>query len=117
MSKETEYKAQIESMGLWQDAFAGAVHDLCMLERDQAKTRTAWRAALAAENVARTELLFDLLMQQDQKIQALRESLCLTPRALQKLRKDFGSETAAVSSPDTKPPISMIDQIRKRREA
>ena len=114
MSKESEYRSQMEAAGIWLDAFAGAVHDLCMLERDQAQTRTAWRTALKDGNVARTDSLFEILMKQDQKIQALRESLFLTPKALQKVRQDFGS---GVSVPDTKATVTVLDQVRRRREA
>lgn len=114
MSKESEYQAQMEAAGIWLPAFAGAVHDLCMLERDQAKTRTAWRAALGKGDKANVELMFEILMKQDQKIQALREALCLTPRALQKVREDFGS---GVSVPNTPAAVTVLDKVRKRREA
>ena len=114
MSKESEYQAQMEAAGIWLPPFAGAVHDLCMLERDQAKTRTSWRAALDRGDATATSSLFEILMKQDQKIQALRESLLLTPKALQKVRENFGN---GVSSPGTNTTISLIDQVRKRREA
>lgn len=115
MSKENEYQAQMEATGVWAPAFAGAVHDLCMLERDQAKTRTAWRAALDQGDANKTDKLFDILMRQDAKIQALREALCLTPKALQKLREDFGSEP--VPRPETPTQVTVLDRVRQRREA
>ena len=118
MSKESDYKARMETLGVWADAFEGAVHDLCMLERDQAKTRTAWRKALAEGNADLTASLFKLLMEQDEAIKAYREALCLTPRAVRKLQSGFGERLPSAASADNVTPITPLQQIRrKRREA
>ena len=114
MSKEADYRARMEALGIWDDAFAGAVHDLCMMERDQAKTRTAWRAALAKGDKKAAELA-ELLMNQDKAIQAHRDALCLTPKALRRLQDTFGAQSAA--PPGKVTPMSALEIVRKRREA
>lgn len=110
-TKEAKYQAQMEALGIWNPAFAGAVHDLCMLERDQAKTRTAWRAALR-EGMDATDL-GKLLIQQANAIQALRKSLCLTPDVLKRLQPAFG---AAEPDPGARE-ITVLEEVRRRREA
>ncbi len=112
-TKEAKYKAQLEALGIWDPAFTGAVHDLCMLERDQAKTRTAWRAALR-EGEDATDL-GKLLIQQANAIQTLREALCLTPKALRRLQPVFGAGAVPEATPERK--ITVLDQVRNRREA
>ena len=114
MSREAEYRARMEALGIWDDAFAGAVHDLCMMERDQARTRTAWRAALA-EGSKRAAELAELLMSQDKAIQAHRDALCLTPKALRRLQADFGAQGSEPAS--GAPTLTVLDKIRQRREA
>lgn len=115
MSKETEYRARMEALGIWDDAFAGAVHDLCMMERDQAKARTAWRAALAEGNLKKASELSELLMSQDRAIQMHRDALCLTPKALRRLQADFGAQGSEPM--DGKATLTVLDKVRKRREA
>lgn len=113
--KEAQYKAQMSALGIWDDAFSGAVHDLCMLERDQAKTRTAWRAALAAEKRLDAEGLAELLMSQDKAIQAHRDALGLTPKALRRFQADFGTQNGDPT--DGNATLTVLEKIRKRREA
>lgn len=115
MSKETEYRAQMEALGIWDDAFAGAVHDLCMMERDQAKTRTAWRAALAEGKRQEAADLSELLMNQDKAIQMHRDALCLTPKALRRLQADFGAQGSEPMGGQAT--LTVLDKVRKRREA
>ena len=115
MSRETEYKARMEALGIWDDAFAGAVHDLCMMERDQAKTRTAWREALKAGDKSAPELA-ELLMSQDKAIQQHRDALCLTPKALRRLQQDFGAQSNAPGA-DNVTQLTVLDKVRKRQEA
>ena len=115
MSKEADYRARMEALGIWDEAFSGAVHDLCMMERDQAKTRTAWRAALAEGKRLEAEGLAELLMSQDKAIQAHRDALCLTPKALRRLQADFGAQ--GNESMGAKATLTVLDKVRKRREA
>lgn len=115
MSKETEYRARMEALGIWDDAFAGAVHDLCMMERDQAKARTAWRAALADKDTKAAADLSELLMNQDKAIQMHRDALCLTPKALRRLQADFGAQGGEPTN--AKATLTVLDKVRKRREA
>lgn len=115
MTKEEKYKAQMEALGIWDEAFSGAVHDLCMLERDQAKTRTAWRTALT-DNAKTAAELSELLMAQDRQIQAHRDALCLTPKALRRLQQGFGQAPAGDQA-DKVVPLTALEKVRKRREA
>ena len=113
--KEAQYRARMEALGIWDEAFAGAVHDLCMMERDQAKTRTAWREALK-DDVKAAAALSELLMAQDRAIQAMRAALCLTPKALQTVQKNFGAQGPAGTDAKVTP-LTVLDKVRQRREA
>lgn len=116
MTKEQTYKAQLQALGIWDEAFAGAVHDLCMMERDRATTRTAWRAALAAKDRLLADGLSEVLMNQDKAIQAHRDALCLTPKALRRLQNNFGAP-GSTDSNEKITPLSALEKVRKRREA
>ena len=119
-TREEEYTKQLQALGLWEPAFAGAVHDLCMLERDRAAARTAWRKAVK-DGDKTAEALGTQLMKQDAAIQELRESLCLTPRALRRLRPGFGNLLPVKTDDDQEDEApkkaTVLELVRRKKEA
>ena len=103
MTKEEKYTAQLKQLGIWEPAFAPAVHDLCILEREQARTRKAWKAAAAeSEDAAFNDPLYGVIMKQGEAIQRMREALGLTPKGLRRFRRDFGAgKPEAANRPKT----------------
>ena len=114
MTKEEKYTAQMKALGIWEPAFAATVHDLAILEREQARTRKAWKET--AENGDAPSPLdphYALILQQDRMIQALRESLGLTPKALRRIRSDFGQDN---EDGEKKKPATVLELIREKHE-
>lgn len=102
MTKEEKYKQQLQALGIWEDAFAGTVHDLCILEREQSRARKAWKET-AGKDEAPSPLdpHYAVIMQQGKMIEAMRESLGLTPKALRRIRTEFGQKPEQENKPHT----------------
>lgn len=107
--KEDVYVQQLKSMGIWEEAFSGAVHDLAVLERERSRTRKDWKAAKDDEEYAAA--LYDVLLRQQKEIDALRESLGLTPKALRRIRGEFD---AAPAKDETRS-ATVLDLVRARQ--
>lgn len=96
VKKEDQYRQQLEELGVWQDAFAEEVHQLAIMERELSRTMKAWKAT--AEDGKSPSVLdkhYAVIVKQRADILAHRESLGLTPKGLQRLRRGM------VSNPDT----------------
>lgn len=110
--KEDVYVQQLKSMGIWEEAFSGAVHDLAVLERERSRTRKDWKAAKDDEDAAEyAAALYDVLLRQQKEIDALRESLGLTPKALRRIRGEFD---AAPAKDETRS-ATVLDLVRARQ--
>lgn len=120
-SKEAIYKQQLESLGVYDPAFDPAIHVLCIQERELSRAMKAWKATAAKD---RSPLITDPIYQEISKLRrdilARQDALGLTPKGLQRLRKN-----AAPSSPDA-PPIagtpsqgfaSLMNQIKEAAHA
>ena len=87
MAREDEYKKQLKEPGIYEPAFDAAVHDLCIMERELSRTMKAWKATAEPKQAPlTTDPLYAQIQAQRKEINAVRESLGLTPRGLQKLR-------------------------------
>lgn len=96
MPKENDYRAQLESLGVWREPFKAAVHELCILEREQSRARKEWKAsAPEGEAPSVTSPIYQVILRQGRDIAALRESLGLTPDGLKKL---LGAQPAVTAS-------------------
>lgn len=97
MAKEAEYRAQLEALGVWREPFAAAVHELCILEREQSRARKEWKNSTPkGETPSVLNPVYKQILTQGRDIAALRDSLGLTPNGLRKLT---GANTAAAVSP------------------
>ena len=93
MTKEQIYRQQMERLGLWQEAFAPAVHQLATMERELSRTRAAWKkTAPPGQSPSALDPHYVLIRQQSRDIMALREALGLTPRALRRMKGTGTSE-------------------------
>lgn len=110
MTKEDKYREELQTLGLWEDAFAPVVHDLCILEREQARARKAWKASSTNGLPDFESPIYQIIMKQSASIQTLRESLGLTPKSIRRFRTSFGSNPES----DEKAPLSMLEIIQKK---
>lgn len=99
MSKEAEYRRQMEELGVWQDAFAAEVHQLAIMERELSRTMRAWKAT--AKDGGSPSVLdphYPIIVRMRSDILTHRESLGLTPKGLRRLKK--GSVVEAATAAD-----------------
>ena len=89
MSKEDVYKKQLQELGVYNPIFDGEIHQLCILERELARARKAWKATApnpkAAPNF--TDPHYEIIRGLERDILQHRDALGLTPKALARLRK------------------------------
>ena len=115
MTKEQKYAGELKRLGIYDQAFEPAIHQLAILEREQSRTRKSWKTAAATIGENQTaDRLYSVILQQDNMILRLRESLGLTPKALWRFRPGFGTETAEEEE-QQKTPFELI--LEKRRAA
>ena len=99
MAKEQIYIQQLQDLGVYDPAFDPAIHVLCIQERELSRAMKAWKAT-AEKNQA--PLITDPLYQEISKLRrdilARQDALGLTPKGLQRLRKN-----AAPNSVDATP--------------
>lgn len=99
MAKEQVYIQQLQDLGVYDPAFEPAIHVLCIQERELSRAMKAWKAT-AEKNQA--PLITDPLYQEISKLRrdilARQDALGLTPKGLQRLRKN-----AATGSADAAP--------------
>ncbi len=112
MTKEQIYRQQMEQLGLWQEAFAPAVHQLATMERELSRTMKAWKAT-AAEGEAPSVLddHYKVIQKQRAVIASLRDSLGLTPKALRRIRPEAlgESEGAGAGGP------TVLELVQRRK--
>ena len=99
-SKEAKYRRQLESLGVYDEAFDPAIHTLCIQERELSRAMKAWKATAPSKDEAPsiTDPLYLEISKLRRDILARQDALGLTPKGLQRLRKN-----AAPSSPDSAP--------------
>lgn len=102
MGKEQQYRKQLESLGVYDPAFDPAIHVLCIQERELSRAMKAWKATAPSKNTPPSILdpLYAEISKLRRDILARQDALGLTPKGLQRLRKN-----AAPASSDA-PPIA-----------
>ena len=99
MAKEEIYKQQLQDLGVYDPAFDPAIHVLCIQERELSRAMKAWKATADKDQAP---LITDPLYQEISKLRrdilARQDALGLTPKGLQRLRKN-----AAPTSADAAP--------------
>ena len=121
MAKEQEYKQQLIELGVYTPAFDNVIHVLCIQERELSRAMKAWKAT--AEK-SQAPLITDPLYQEIAKLRrdilARQDALGLTPKGLQRLRKNIaptGGDAAPVAGTPNQGFANLMNQIREASHA
>ena len=117
MAKEQLYRQQLENLGIYDPAFNGAIHVLCIQERELSRAMKAWKAtAPEGEAPSITDPHYAEISKLRRDILARQDALGLTPQGLQRLRKNAApstSETAPIAGTPNKGFAALMDSIRE----
>ena len=92
MTREQKYTAQMERLGIYDEAFAPEIHTLCIMERDLQRIMKRWKeegcrtVEKNGRGPATTDKNFDAIMTLRRQILFLKDALGLTPKALARLK-------------------------------
>ena len=122
MAKEQVYKQQLMDLGVYDPAFDPAIHVLCIQERELSRAMKAWKATAPGKDSAPsiTDPLYVEISKLRRDILARQDTLGLTPKGLQRLRKN-----AARNSADAAPKVgtpnrgfaALMDRIQEASHA
>lgn len=95
-SKEAKYRRQLESLGVYDEAFEPAIHTLCIQERELSRAMKAWKATAPSKDAAPSIMdpLYAEISKLRRDILARQDTLGLTPKGLQRLRKNAPSASS-----------------------
>lgn len=121
MAKEQQYKQQLSDLGVYDPAFDGAIHVLCIQERELSRAMKAWKATAAPnESPSITDPLYVEISKLRRDILARQDALGLTPKGLQRLRKN-SAPTSADAAPMAGTPnqgfAALMDRIQEASHA
>lgn len=121
-SKEATYRQQLESLGVYDPAFDPAIHVLCIQERELSRAMKAWKATAPSKNDS--PLITDPLYQEISKLRrdilARQDALGLTPKGLQRLRKNAApasADAAPITGTANQGFANLMNQIREAANA
>ena len=104
MAKEQTYKQQLIELGVYNPAFDSVIHKLCIQERELSRAMKAWKAtAQPNEAPLITDPLYAEISKLRRDILARQDALGLTPKALQRLRRQ---NVQAAQSSEAAAPVS-----------
>lgn len=115
MTKEQQYKQQLIDLGVYSPAFDAEIHTLCILERELIRTMKAWKATAPPGGAPlATDPLYDVIAKQRRDILTHRDALGLTPKGLQRLRRQAPPAGEAAAPVGTSNPAlnTLLDGIR-----
>ena len=120
-SKEATYRQQLQDLGVYDVAFDPAIHMLCIQERELSRAMKAWKATAGKDSAP---LITDPLYQEISKLRrdilARQDALGLTPKGLQRLRKNAApasADAAPAAGTANKGFAALMDQIREASHA
>ena len=111
MTKEEKYKNMMSALGTWNVAYEPLVHELCILEREIARARAAWKKT-APPNQAPSPLdpHYQMIRQMVRESTNLRDALGLTPRGLRRIK----SLATAEGSGEAPEPDTVLSLVRRK---
>lgn len=123
MKAEDKYRAQMERLGIWDEAFLPTVRDMCILEREIRRVRKAWEETAPwgepdkngkprREHPSPLDDHYTLLRQLSKELQGYREALGLTPKGLRRLRVNT---LPVACDPPEAARLTVLDEIRRRK--
>lgn len=119
-TKEEAYKKQLQALGVYDEAFDPVIHVLCIQERELSRAMKAWK--LTAPDPRSAPLITDPMYTEIAKLRrdilARQESLGLTPKGLQRLRRQQSStEAVPISGTPNQGFAALMDSIREATHA
>ncbi len=118
-SAEAKYTEALEALGIYDPAFAGEIHQLCILERELSRTMKLWKATAPDKDTppSPTDPLYAVITQQRRDILAHRDALGLTPKALKRLQRR--QDPAPAAEPQSSSPAlsAVLEGLRSRAAA
>ncbi len=115
MAKEATYKQQLQDLGVYDPAFDPAIHVLCIQERELSRAMKAWKATVAKDQAPLiTDPLYQEIAKLRRDILARQDALGLTPKGLQRLRKNAApasSDAAPSAGTPNRQFAGLMDQI------
>ena len=118
MTKEQQYAAALEALGVYDPAFDGEIHQLCILERELSRTMKLWKAtAPEGKAPSPTDPLYAVITQQRRDILAHRDALGLTPKALKRLQRREAPAPAAEPQSSSPALSAVLEGLRSRAAA
>lgn len=103
MAKEQVYKQQLQSLGVYDPAFDGAIHILCIQERELSRAMKAWKATAPSPKDAPsiTDPLYAEISKLRRDILARQDALGLTPKGLTRLRRQAAPQAETAPPPSS----------------
>lgn len=122
MGKEQVYKQQLINLGVYDEAFDPAIHVLCIQERELSRAMKAWKATAPDPKDAPsiTDPLYAEISKLRRDILARQDALGLTPKGLQRLRKNVApasADAAPIAGTPNQGFASLMDRIREASHA
>ena len=117
-SAEVKYTEALEALGIYDPAFAGEIHQLCILERELSRTMKLWKATVPKNQApSPTDPLYAIITQQRRDILAHRDALGLTPKALKRLQRRETPAPAAEPQSSSPALSAVLESLRSRAAA
>ena len=117
-SAEAKYTEALEALGIYDPAFDGEIHQLCILERELSRTMKLWKAtAPEGKAPSPTDPLYAVITQQRRDILAHRDALGLTPKALKRLQRRQDPSPAAEPQSSSPALSAVLEGLRSRAAA
>ena len=121
MAKEATYIQQLQDLGVYDPAFDPAIHVLCIQERELSRAMKAWKATVAKDqSPSITDPLYQEIAKLRRDILARQDALGLTPKGLQRLRKNAApasSEAAPIAGTPNQGFAALMNSIQEAAHA
>jgi hypothetical protein len=120
LGKEQTYKQQLIDLGVYDPAFDGAIHVLCIQERELSRAMKAWKATAPKDAAPLiTDPMYVEISKLRRDILARQDALGLTPKGLQRLRKTAApsSDAAPIAGTPNQGFAALMNQIREASHA
>lgn len=105
-TREEKYTEQLKTLGIYEDAYAPAIHELCIMEREMSRARKQLKDKApdsAAPSYA--DPLYGVIRQLQNNILAYRDALGLTPKSMRRLK---GQQISIGPADDASNTLAMI---------
>lgn len=121
MAKEATYIKQLQDLGVYDPAFDPAIHVLCIQERELSRAMKAWKSTVAKDqSPSITDPLYQEISKLRRDILARQDALGLTPKGLQRLRKNAAptsSEAAPIAGTPNQGFAALMNSIQEATHA